>query len=167
VPGSSSCVCRCLLPLCCFVIDGKSPGAERLLSDILGYMTPVVALLLLFPAVPELGMTLLVILAFGDGSATLSGLLLGGRALPWNRNKTWSGLISFLCLSAPLAFLAFTATASPSWPLMHALQVSAAGAVAGAFAETFPLRGSDNTSVGVVGGLAILATHFAATHFAG
>ncbi len=35
------------------------------------------------------------LLAFGDGVATLAGKSIRGATLPWNRNKTWSGLLAF------------------------------------------------------------------------
>tara|TARA_R110002072_G_scaffold303029_3_gene491495 strand:- start:10794 stop:11450 length:657 start_codon:yes stop_codon:yes gene_type:complete len=132
---------------------------ENLTSNVLGYLIPVVSLLVLFPATPELGMTLLAILAFGDGFATVGGLLLKGPALPWNREKTWAGLISFLICAAPLALLAFVANSSPTPELSPALAVAVAAAVTGAIAESLPLRINDNVSVGAAGTVAILAAH--------
>lgn len=135
---------------------------ENLTSNVLGYLIPVVSLLVLFPATPELGMTLLAILAFGDGSATVGGLLLKGPSLPWNRKKTWAGLVSFLICAAPLALLAFVANASPTPELSHVLAVVVTASAAGAIAETLPLKFNDNVSVGAVGTVAILAIHFVA-----
>ena len=68
-------------------------GERNLRASALGYTGSVVLMLLLFPRHVELALSVLAILAFGDGSATLGGLLIGGRPLPWNRHKTWAGLI--------------------------------------------------------------------------
>ncbi len=35
-------------------------------------------------------------MAFGDGFAGLIGRTFGGRKLPWNKNKTWTGLLAFV-----------------------------------------------------------------------
>lgn len=133
---------------------------ENLKSNVFGYLIPVVSLLVLFPATPELGMTMLAVLAFGDGSATVGGLLFRGPALPWNCEKTWAGLISFLMCSTPLALLAFFANASPTPEFAHAFAIATAAAIAGAIAETLPLKINDNITVGAAGTVAILATHF-------
>src|SRR5690606_23933522 len=71
---------------------------------VLGYAASVMAMLLAAPDLPQLGLSVLAVLAFGDGTATLVGKLVGGPRLPWNRDKTWSGLTAFL--------LAGTVTAS-------------------------------------------------------
>ena len=44
----------------------------------------------------ELAAGVWALLAVGDGMATLSGLGLKGPGLPWNREKTWSGLVAFV-----------------------------------------------------------------------
>lgn len=43
-----------------------------------------------------------VLLAFGDGIATIAGRMFGG-SLPWNRRKSWSGLISFVLVGGAAA----------------------------------------------------------------
>ena len=44
----------------------------------------------------ELAAGIWALLAVGDGMATLSGLALRGPRLPWNPQKTWSGLVAFV-----------------------------------------------------------------------
>jgi dolichol kinase len=39
-------------------------------------------------------------MAFGDGAATLAGTRIGGARLPWNPQKTWSGLAAFVVTAA-------------------------------------------------------------------
>lgn len=135
-------------------------SSENLRSNVLGYLIPVVSLLFLLPTAPELGMTVLAVLAFGDGSATVGGLLLRGQSLPWNRDKSWAGLVSFLVFAAPLAFLAFYANASPTPELTRAAIITGAAAVAGAIAETLPLKMNDNVSVGAAATVTVLTIHF-------
>jgi dolichol kinase len=36
------------------------------------------------------------LLALGDGSASIFGSMYGTRKLPWNKDKSWAGLIAFL-----------------------------------------------------------------------
>lgn len=133
---------------------------ESLKSNVFGYLIPVVGLLFLLPATPELGMTVLAVLAFGDGSATVGGLLVRGKSLPWNPDKTWAGLISFLLFAAPMACLAFVSNATPAPEMTHAVSVAVAAAVAGAVAESLPLKLNDNISVGVAATSAVLVTQF-------
>jgi dolichol kinase len=45
-------------------------------------------------------------LAFGDGLATLVGSQMGKGPLPWNRKKTVSGCVAYVCGATPaMAFL--------------------------------------------------------------
>ena len=77
------------------------------MSAVVGYMVPVVAPLLLFPGHAELGLMTLQIIALGDGSATFGGLMLGGRRLPWNRKKTFTGLFCFFIVGTLAATYSF------------------------------------------------------------
>ncbi|MCA9065761.1 MAG: hypothetical protein KDA96_21980, partial [Planctomycetaceae bacterium] len=60
-----------------------------------GYVLSVLLTVLLFPRHLEIGMAVLAILAFGDGSATLFGLMFRGPRLAWNRAKSWTGFLAF------------------------------------------------------------------------
>lgn len=140
--------------------------ADRL-AAIYGYAGTVLATLFLFPAHAECGLALLGVLAFGDGSATLLGKLVGGPRLPWNRTKSVAGLCGFCLLGLPM-------TATIYWGESHnlealgpratpaqALLVAAAGVLAGGFAESIPSRVNDNIRVGLAGAIAIVAAHAA------
>jgi uncharacterized protein (TIGR00297 family) len=60
------------------------------------YPALALALILVFRDRLELAAATIGLLAFGDGMATFTGVLVGGARLPWNRNKTWSGFVAFV-----------------------------------------------------------------------
>ncbi len=60
------------------------------------YPTVVLILILVFHSRLELAAAVWALLAFGDGMATLVGLALKGPRLPWNRDKSWAGLVAFV-----------------------------------------------------------------------
>lgn len=126
---------------------------------VLGYAGAVLGMLLLFPSSAELGMTVLVVLAFGDGTATLCGLYFRGRPLPWNPHKTWAGLAGFIAAGLPLSVLAYLAESQPTAPFVAALGCGAAATFAAAIAESLDMRLNDNIRVGLAASLAVLCAH--------
>jgi dolichol kinase len=106
-------------------------------------------------------MVVTIIIALGDGSATLAGLLLRGRRLPWNQAKSWIGLTAFLVCAGLLGTLAYWREARPGVSLPVALACVMPAVFAAALAESLPVRLNDNIRVGVTGGLAILTTQSA------
>ncbi len=92
-------------------------------------------------------------LAFGDGLATIAGIL-GGRAtgpLPWNREKSWAGLAGFLAAGLPGGVILWCWTRGEAFPpaaLPALLMVGAAVALL----ESLPLGIDDNLVVGLAGG---------------
>jgi dolichol kinase len=138
-----------------FERHGENAGWQ---VSVISYAVITLALFLGLPYQPELGMAVTMIIAFGDGSATLAGLLVRGRKLPWNRAKSWAGLVAFLLCSIPPATLIYWAEAQPGIPLSMALACVAPPSVAAAIAESLPTRLNDNLRVGVSAGLTILAT---------
>lgn len=70
------------------------------------YPAVVLAAIVVFHDRLELAAAIWGLLAFGDGMATIAGVLVGGPRLPWNRAKSWSGLIAFVLYgTAASAFL--------------------------------------------------------------
>ena len=77
--------------------------AEKELGSAVGivaYPFMVLMLLVVFRRQPEVIAAAWGLLAFGDGAAAIGGQLWGGPRLPWNRRKTWSGLVSFWWVGA-------------------------------------------------------------------
>jgi phytol kinase len=128
------------------------------LSSVISYGVITSALLLIFPGQPEIGMAVTMIIAFGDGSATLVGLVVRGRRLPWNAEKSWAGSLSFILCAIPLATLVYWAEARPGVTLTLACACVAPAALVAALAESLPVRINDNICVGVAAGLTIVLT---------
>ena len=137
------------------------PLERNCLCSSIGYSVLVMSAVLLFPGQLEIGMAVLAILAFGDGSATLGGLLLKGPTLPWNREKTWAGSTCFLLGGVPLATLYYWAEARPGVPWNVALLCAGTAAVMSAIAESVSSRMNDNIRVGVTALLMmVIMNHF-------
>ena len=126
----------------------KRTGELNWMHAVLGYMFPVVGALLLFPGRAEFGLMTLQILALGDGSATLGGMMLRGRRLPWNRKKTFSGLICFAIAGSVAATYSFWAEARPGVPLLTAFLICGVAALCAGIVESLPMRSNDNLRVG-------------------
>lgn len=129
------------------------------LGGILGYATTILFTLLLFPAHAELGMVVLAVLAFGDGSATLGGLVFRGPPLPWNPAKTFSGFASFVLVGAPAASLAYWAEAQPAVSIWVAAFCGTSATLVAAIAESLPTKVNDNVRVGLAAAITVVATH--------
>ncbi len=99
--------------------------------------------LTLFPV--PVGYASIAILTLGDGLATIFGKLFGKTVLPFNKGKRLEGLIfGFL-----FAFIGAMLFVSPVKALI--------GASMGMFVECLPLPISDNMSIPLVSGLALIA----------
>ena len=134
--------------------------------SVAGYAGSVLITLLLFPAHAELGLTVLAVLAFGDGSATLVGKLVGGPRLPWNPQKSWAGFLAFATVGGAMASLIYwgethfnTEALGPGVSLVQALACGFTPALLGAVYESIPSRVNDNVRVGVVAAAGVTAAH--------
>lgn len=134
-----------LLQFAAFAREGEANGR----GSILGYAIPILAAVFLFRGREELVLMTLVILAFGDGSATLGGMKLGGRRLPWNRKKTLTGIVCFVGIGGPLASLVFWGECRPGISLPLAFVCGMGATLTAAIAESIPTKGNDNLRVGV------------------
>lgn len=126
----------------------KREGETEWRQAVLGYMATIVTPLLFFPGRAELGLMTLQIVALGDGSATLGGLMFGGRKLPWNPRKTVSGILSFILVGTLASTYSYWGEASPSVPILTVLAICSTAALAAAIVESLPIRSNDNFRVG-------------------
>lgn len=130
-----------------------------------GYSLSVLIMALLFPRHLELGLAVLAILAFGDGSATLVGLTIRGPRLWWNRAKSWSGLLGFVVIGSLMTSWIYWGethnpeAADPAVSFGHALLLTSPAVVAGALAESVRSRINDNIRVGAVAAIALVIMH--------
>jgi dolichol kinase len=128
-------------------------------GSIGGYVGCVLATFLLFPAHAEFAFTVLTVIAFGDGSATLGGMLLGGPRLPWNRRKTWTGFACFLVGAGPIASLIYWGESRGS--CRAALMCGLSATLAAALAESLPSKVNDNLRVGLTAAITVVMAHCA------
>lgn len=124
------------------------PGERDFRGPVLGYALPVLFALLVFPAQIEIGLTVLAILAFGDGAAALAGTEIKSSPLPWNRQKSWAGTAAFVLAATPAAAWTWWFEANPelTLPTTFVLVLWASGLAA--FAESIRSEINDNLRVG-------------------
>lgn len=134
-------------------------ASEKRSGAILGYLLAVVGTLLLFPAQAELAFLVLAVLAFGDGSATFSGVLFGGPSLPWNEKKTIVGTIAFVVCGTLMGTVIYQGESNPAVTLTAAFQIAAFTALMAAIAESLPTRIDDNIRVGLTAAITAPLAH--------
>jgi uncharacterized protein (TIGR00297 family) len=125
-------------------------------AGIIIYPLAVLALLLIFPRRPDIAGTVWAILAFGDGAATLFGTLLPRAPLPWNREKSWAGLLFFVAMGLPAAlFVSWFLRPEPD-ALPRTLIVGLTVLIC-ALVESLPTGIDDNIEVPVAGAAVMFA----------
>ncbi len=144
------------------------PEDNQRLWAVSGYAVSVLATLVAFPAHAELGLAVLAILAFGDGSATLIGLAVGGPRLPWNRGKTWSGVAGFVLVGGTAAACIYWGeprfnpeSLTRGTSFLTAAAIAGTATVLAALIESIPSRINDNIRVGVTAAVVMSLLHFA------
>ena len=126
------------------------PSDSRFAAGIILYPLAVLLLLLCFPKRPDIVAAAWGILAAGDGMATLAGRAMPIARLPWNRDKSYGGLIAFILCggAAAIALAIWTAPAVSPVPCLTFLVVAPlAAAVVAALVETIPVGLDDNLRV--------------------
>ena len=136
------------------------------MSAVAGYAASVLLTLIAFPGDAELGLTVLAVLAFGDGSATLGGLLIGGPKLPWNRDKTFAGLLCFLVVGGAMSTVVYwgeTVMNSEALPpratILSALVCGGSATGVAAIVESVSSRINDNIRVGAAAAVTVTTAH--------
>jgi len=120
-------------------------------TGIVIYPMSVLLLILLYRHSLHVVGAVWAIMALGDGTAGVVGERLGGRALPYNREKTWAGFLAFVVAGTTGAYV-LSRWIAPSVSAEKTLLVSTATAVVGALVESLPIRLDDNVSVPLVAG---------------
>lgn len=165
---------KLIIVSCCFAIAAwillgfrqiQRQGEGAGLAAVSGYSLSVLLTAFLFPRHLELGLAVLAILAFGDGSATLVGLTFRGPRLWWNRAKSWSGLLGFVVIGSLMTSWIYwgethnSEAADPAVSYGLALLLTSPAVVAAALAESIRSRINDNIRVGVVAAIALVLLH--------
>ncbi|MFN9718057.1 MAG: hypothetical protein ACK58L_05130 [Planctomycetota bacterium] len=140
---------------------GESDGA----AAVAGYSLSVLLTILAFPGDLELGLSVLSILAFGDGSATLIGLSLRGPVLPWNSAKSWSGLAGFIAVGSFMTAWIYRGEThnpealAPGVSFATALCLTMPAVIIAGFFESLRSRINDNIRVGVISAITLIMLH--------
>jgi len=139
---------------------------DKGLSAVIGYALAVLLTIVAFPDRLEVGLGVLSILAFGDGSATAFGKMLRGPSLPWNRAKSWAGFLAFLiCGSLMTTWIYWGETQNPeaqepALSLFRAFCLTSPAVAVCAVVESLNLRINDNIRVGVAGSVLLTLLSF-------
>lgn len=145
-------------------VQRASEHCHDIMVAVFGYATVVLVTMLTCPKHVEIAFAALAVLAFGDGSATLGGMLLRGRRLPWNSKKSILGTICFVAVATPMAAIIYWGQAHdiyetanvPHVDFRLALLGALTAAVAAALVESLPVRTNDNLRVGTTAALVII-----------
>jgi dolichol kinase len=106
--------------------EGEIPG-EGALYNAMGILFAIGLLRDSYLAV----ISVIIVLALGDGLATFAGTNYGRHELPWNKSKTWEGTIGFACGAVCAWFV---------MPIPGTILI----AVSAAIIESLPLKVNDN-----------------------
>lgn len=130
----------------------RDPAAVRD-RGIVAYAAVVLALILLFRHRIAIAGAVWGMLALGDPAAAIAGRRIGGRALPWNPGKTWSGLCAnfLVSVAAGLALFRFLSSS----PVTDSATAVVAGAAAFALAESLRTGVEDNFVAPLAAGLVL------------
>lgn len=129
---------------------GVARDARGYDAGIVLYPVAVLLLILLFRHRLHDAAIAWAMLAFGDGVATLAGRAMRIAPLPWNRDKSWGGLLAFVAAGAAGGI------AVASWLDYAAPYVVLLTAVVCAIVESLPLRVDDNVTVPVAAAVTLL-----------
>jgi uncharacterized protein (TIGR00297 family) len=127
------------------------PPTVKTWTGIVLYPISVLVLIALYRNHLHIAAAAWAIMALGDGMATVVGEALRGSALPWNRQKTWSGFVTFAVVGTVGAYL-LTRWIAPEIPPDKTLTVCAAASLLGAVVESIPIPLDDNLTVPLVVG---------------
>jgi len=123
-------------------------------AGIVLYPAAVLVLVFIFRQSLVVAGTVWVIMAFGDGFATLAGRAFDGPRLPWNREKSWAGFIAFIIAAAPAAY-GISRFLNPIGTYFHRAVIILVAVLAGAIAESLDTRVDDNITVPLASGMAM------------
>ncbi len=113
-------------------------------AGIVAYPAVVLLLILVFGGTDlPLVAAVWAMMAFGDPAAAIAGRTVGGPVLPWNRNKTWVGLLSNFAVAGATA-IAVDAFVARRQPQPDAVLVLMVGAALYAFLESVRSGLDDN-----------------------
>jgi uncharacterized protein (TIGR00297 family) len=126
-------------------------------AGIVLYPVAVLLLIAVFYQRLEVAAAVWGILAFGDGMASIVGMAVGRRKLPWNPAKSWAGTAAYWLFGTAGAWALLVWTAPGRYEAGFALAAAATAALVAAALESQPQGLDDNIGVPLVAGLFLLA----------
>ena len=134
------------IPIISFIIRHATTDAERyeFAAAPIFFAFGILLTLFLFP-VPA-SSAAIAIFAFGDSTAAIFGKIIGKKTLPFNKGKTWEGLIAGV-------FFGFSAATFFVDPLR-----ALTSTISAMFVESLPLPLSDNLTVPLTAGITLTLT---------
>lgn len=145
---------RLLLPSLSRTVFRPADLARPWTTGIVLYPTAVLALILIFRDQLGLAAAGWVILAAGDGIATLAGTTVRSPRWPWNADKTVAGTIGFIVAASAASAVAICWVSGRQLDAEIAMWALTASVAAG-FAETIPIRLDDNVTVAAAAALVL------------
>lgn len=134
-------------------ISRRAAGTDR---GLVSYPIAVFLLIVIFRDRLEIAAAAWVVLAFGDGLASIVGRNIGGPTLPWNRKKTLLGTLAFWEVAIPMSWLAVRVVGERETLLPNLLILFVAVTIA-AIVESLDTGLDDNLLVPLVTGFSIFA----------
>ncbi|MGH9384579.1 MAG: DUF92 domain-containing protein [Vicinamibacterales bacterium] len=138
------------------ILRPTDAGGHR--AGVIFYPLSVLILVLVFRSRLDIVAAAWAVMAFGDGTATLAGTWLRGPRLPWNRDKTWSGLVGFV-VAGSVGAVAMSLWVAPAIAPVPSPIITfwapIAATIAAALVETIPVKLDDNLSVPFAAGLVL------------
>jgi phytol kinase len=135
------------------------PGEKHVGLAMGCYVFSVCATLIAFPDRFELGMTVLAILAVGDGAAGIVGMAVKGPRLPWNPAKTVAGTLGFVMFAVPVASVAYWLGAIPHPSFLSTCALVTVACTVAAVAESWASTINDNLRVGLAAAVVLVGHH--------
>ncbi len=133
----------------------RDPAAARDVG-IVAYPAVVLLLILAFPGkYVSIAAAVWAMMAFGDPAAAIVGRTVGGPVLPWNRAKTWAGLLSNWAVGGAASVLVFLFVARRP-PEVSGVAILVIGAAIFAFLESVRAGIDDNLVAAFPAALAIM-----------
>jgi uncharacterized protein (TIGR00297 family) len=142
------------------VASGSSIG-------IILYPLSVLLLILIFWNRLEVAAASWGILAFGDGMASVAGMALGRRKLPWNPRKSWVGTIAYVLFGTTAAAILLQWTAPGRYSWEFAIAAAFGAALVAALLESLPQGLDDNIGVPLVSALFLFGLVLTHGHWGG
>ena len=132
----------------------RNPAARRD-AGIVAYPAMVLLLILVFAGkYLSVAAAVWAMMAFGDPAAAIAGRLVGGPTLPWNRDKTWVGLLANWAVAFAASFAVFLfVSRRPAAP--DAAAILLIGAAIYAFLESVRSGIDDNVVAALPTALAV------------